>query len=124
MDDDDRAEEDGRPPGAAPGGEAVSWIEAALQAGLGGDGAARPDLARQALRGLPPDAAGAGGDCPVEAWLEAVAVEFGALAPGGADPEAPVRAVAARMRGSRAESLGAHARIESEKIGDLVRRRP
>lgn len=117
MDDEVRAE------GGAAGGEAVSWIEAALQAGLGADGGARPDLARQALREARGGESG-GGEAPTEAWLEAIAAELDALAvrvaepgPGGA-----VRAVAARMRGSPAQSRGAHARIESDKIGDLVRR--
>lgn len=98
-----------------PIGEAVSWIEAALQAGLGRSGRARPDLARQALAGAP--------EKPydhLEAWLEAVAAELHSNS-AALVPEDMVEAIAARLVADPKTSLGAHARIEGETIQKLVR---
>lgn len=99
-----------------PVGEAVSRIEAALQAALCGNGKERADRARQALRG---DAADR--DVHIEAWLEAVAVElqFGA---GAVVPEEMVEAIAERMMADPSRSMRAHGKIEGGSIQNLVRR--
>jgi hypothetical protein len=90
---------------------ALSRIEAALQAALGGSGEARPDLARAAL---------GGGDVHLEAWLEAVAAELGR---GGAIvPDDMVEAIAARMIANPDQSLGAHRGIAGRNLDKLVPR--
>ena len=96
--------------------EAVSRIEAALQAALCGNERDRADLARQALRGDSADR-----DVHLEAWLEAVACElqFGA---GALVPEDMVEAIAERMMADPGRSVRAHGRIEGEAIQNLVRR--
>ena len=98
-----------------PIGEAVSRIEAALQAGLGAGGA-RPDLARRALAGAPSEA-----DLQIEAWLEAVAAELQSSA-AVLIPEDMVEAVAERMMAEPGKSLNAHGKIEGGSFGNLVRR--
>ncbi len=95
-----------------PMGEAVSRIEAALQAGLGA-GAARPDLARKALSGET--------DLHVEAWLEAVAAELQSSS-AVLVPEDMVEAIAERMLANPRKSIGAHAKIEGGAVRNLVRR--
>ena len=95
----------------APIREAVSRIEAALQAGLGGGGA-RPDLARQALPVSPED---------VEAWLEAVAAELRSSASVLVSEEL-VGAIAERMMEDPKRSLGAHSKIDDDLIRNLTRR--
>jgi hypothetical protein len=99
-----------------PGAEAVSWLEAALQAGLGADDGPRPDLARQALAETAP------ADAPIEAWLEAVAAELGANA-AVLVPDDMVEAVAARIIADRGGSLRAHAGLREECVRDLLPRR-
>ena len=96
--------------------EAVSRIEAALQAALCGNGEERADRARQALRG---DAADR--DVHIEAWLEAVAVElqFGA---GALVPEEMVEAIAERMLADPGRSMRAHGKVEGASIQNIVRR--
>ncbi len=108
-----RESEDRKKP---PVREALSRIEAALQAALCGNGQDRADLARQALRG---DAADR--DVHIEAWLEAVAVElqFGA---GALVPEDMVEAIAERMIADPRRSMLAHGKIEGGSIENLVRR--
>ena len=93
--------------------EAVSWIEAALQAGLGADDGPRPDLAREALAGTAPD------DAPIEAWLEAVAAELQANA-AVLIPDDMVEAVAARIIADRGRSLRAHAGLREVSVRDLL----
>jgi hypothetical protein len=96
---------------SGPADDALTRIEAALQAGLGGSGEARPDLARAALGGA---------DAQLEAWLEAVAAE---LNRGGAlVPEDMVEAIAGRMLANPGQSLGAHRRIEGRSLEELVPR--
>ena len=97
--------------------EALTRIEAALQAALCGNQEDRSDLARQALRG---DAADR--DVHIEAWLEAVASElqFGA---GALVPEEMVEAIAERMIADPRRSVRAHGNVEGESIQNLVRRR-
>lgn len=95
--------------------EAVSRIEAALQAGLGGGGA-RPDLARRALSAGPPEA-----DLHIEQWLEAVAAELQSNS-AVLVPEDMVDAIAERMMADPGKSLGAHGKIEGGFIRNLVRR--
>ena len=97
-------------------GEAVSRIEAALQAGLGGSGGKRPDLARQALAGTRPET-----DVHLEAWLEAVAAELQSNA-AVLVPEDMGEAIAARMTADPRRSIGAHAKIEDDIIRNLIRR--
>ena len=99
-------EDKGEPPGVA----AVSWLEAALQAGLGAG--PRPDLARQALQASAPP------DTHLEAWLEAVATELSAGAV--LVPEDMVEAVAARMIADRGCSLRAHARVQGGAVRHLL----
>lgn len=94
-------------------GEALSRIEAALQAGLGTDGSARPDLARKAL------AAGPEPDEQLEAWLEAVAAELQS-SKAALVPADMVEAIAERMRSNRNQSLGAHRRIDGSALQALV----
>ena len=96
--------------------EALSRIEAALQAALCGNGQERADLARQALRGATADR-----DLQIEAWLEAVASElqFGA---GALVPEDLVDAIAERMMADPRRSMRAHGKIEGGSIQNLVRR--
>ena len=96
--------------------EALSRIEAALQAALCGNGKARADLARQALRG---DAAER--DVHIEAWLEAVASELRTGA-GVLVPEDMVEAIAERMMADPHQSMRAHGNIEGQSIQNLVRR--
>ena len=100
-----------------PGTEAVSWIEAALQAALGAKGGARPDLARRALRDAPAAPAGE----QLESWLEAVAAELENNA-AALVPDEMVEAIAARILADRRLSLGAHRRIDGRAIRNLVRR--
>ena len=107
------AKSDGRT--KPPIGEALSRIEAALQAGLGG-GAARPDLARQALGGGQAEA-----DLHIEAWLEAVAAELKSSS-AVLVPEELVEAIAERMMAEPKKTLGAHAGIAGENIQNLVDR--
>lgn len=104
--------------GAKPAAlKAVSWIEAALQAGLGRKGRARPDLARAALR----DAAADAGGEQLESWLEAIAAELqNNSAP--VVPEEMAEAIAARIIADRRLSLDAHKRIEGGTIRNLFRR--
>ncbi len=99
-----------------PGGEAVSWLEAALQAGLGADDGPRPDLARQALAGTAPT------DAPIDAWLEAVAAEL-QLNAAVLIPDDMVEAVAARIVADRGGSLLAHAGLREESVRDLLPQR-
>jgi hypothetical protein len=101
------------PNGKADAGKAVSWLEAALQAGLGADDGPRPDLARQAL------AQGAPVDAPIEAWLEAVAAELASNA-AVLIPDDMVEAVAARIVADRGGSLRAHARLHGDAVMDLL----
>ena len=96
--------------------EALSRIEAALQAALCGNGKPRADLARQALRGDPGDR-----DLHIEAWLEAVASEL-QLGAGVLVPEEMVEAIAERMMADPLRSMRAHGNIESESIQNLIRR--
>jgi hypothetical protein len=103
-----KSEGEAKPP---PIREAVSRIEAALQAGLGGGGA-RPDLARQVLPGSPGE---------VEAWLEAVAAELRS-SNAVLVPEELVEAIAERMMENPKKSLGAHAKIDDDLIRNLTRR--
>jgi hypothetical protein len=102
--------------GEAPEAEAVSWLEAALQAGLGAGQGPRPDLARRALE----EAAPAAADKPLEAWLEAVAVELGAGAV--LVPDDMVEAIAARIIADRGRSIGAHGRLQGDTVRDLLPR--
>ena len=95
--------------------EAVSRIEAALQAALCGNGKERADLARRALRG---DAADR--DVHIEAWLEAVASELQSGA-GALVPEEMVEAIAERMMADPRRSMRAHGKIENGSIQNLVR---
>jgi hypothetical protein len=97
--------------------EALSRIEAALHAALCGNGRARADLARQALRG---DAADR--DPHIEAWLEAVASELQSGA-GVLVPEDMVEAIAERMMADPLRSMRAHANIEGKNLQNLIRRR-
>lgn len=97
-----------------PMGEALSRIEAALQAGLGAEGSARPDLARRALAGGPEP------DEQLEAWLEAVAAELQS-SKAALVPSDMVEAIAERMRLNRHQSLGAHGRIGCSALQALVR---
>ena len=102
---------------ADPGvSETLTRIEAALQAGLGADGSARPDLARRAL------AAKSDPDEQLEAWLEAVAVELQSSSVAVV-PADMVEAIAERMRANRDQSLGAHGRIDGNLLQALVRPR-
>ena len=96
-------------------GEAVSRIEAALQAGLGAGGT-RPDLARRALADVPDEA-----DLHIENWLEAVAAELQSSS-AALVPDEMVEAIAERMMANPKKSLGAHAGIEGGAIRNLVRR--
>ncbi len=98
-----------------PIGEAVSRIEAALQAGLGAGGA-RPDLARRALADVPDEA-----DLHIERWLEAVAAELHSSS-AVLVPDDMVEAIAERMIAEPKKSLGAHGKIEGGAIRNLVRR--
>lgn len=95
--------------------EAVSRIEAALQAGLGA-GSARPDLAREALVGAPSEA-----DLHVEAWLEAVAAELRSSAAVLVSDDM-AEAIAERMVANPGKSLEAHSKIDGETFRNLVRR--
>lgn len=95
---------------------AVSRIEAALQAALGGNGETRADRAREALRGGAADP-----DMHIEAWLEAVASELQSGA-GVLVPEEMVDAIAERMMADPGGSLRAHGKIEGGSIRNLVRR--
>ncbi len=96
-----------------PAIEAVSWLEAALQAGLGAPQGPRPDLARQALaETAPPDA-------PIEAWLEAVAAEL-ELNAAVLIPDDMIEAVAARIIADRGRSLRAHARLHGNSVRGLL----
>lgn len=108
-----RESEDRKKP---PVREAVSRIEAALQAALCGNEKERADLARQALRGDATDR-----DVHIEAWLEAVASElqFGA---GALVPEEMVEAIAERMMADPRRSMRAHGKVEGGSIQNLVRR--
>lgn len=99
-----------------PIGEALSRIEAALQAGLGENGRARPDLARKAL------APGAEPDALLEAWLESVAAELQSTGAAVIPPDT-VEAVAERILSNRKQSLGAYGRIDGSIIEPLVRPR-
>lgn len=98
-------------------GEALSRIEAALQAGLAAaEGSARPDLARKVL------ASKSQPDEQLEAWLEAVAAELQSSS-AALVPDDMVEAIAERMRSNRDQSLGAHGRIDGSVLRALVRRR-
>jgi hypothetical protein len=97
--------------------EAVSWIEAALQASLGAEEVARAKLARQSLRQAKP----AETDAHLEAWLEAVAAELRAT-PSSLVSDRTIEAVAASIVANRLQSLGAHGRIAGRAIRNLVRR--
>ena len=99
-----------------PTAEAVSWIEAALQAALGAEGEARGELARETLRSVRPDDV----DAHLESWLEAVAAGLQTGAEG-ISSEA-VEAVKARMLADRRQSLVAHGRLKERAIQNLVRR--
>jgi hypothetical protein len=111
---------DGDPPesdGATPVAEAISWIEAALQAGLGEDEGARIERLREALRtAVPPE-----GDGRLEAWLEAVALELDEAAAAGT-PKGLGKAAAARLLAHPALSRGAHRGIEARAVRNLVPR--
>jgi hypothetical protein len=96
-------------------GEAVTRIEAALQAGLGA-GAARPDLARQALGAGPAEP-----DVHLEAWLEAVAAELRSST-AVLVPDDMVEAIAQRMMANPEKSIGAHGKIADGLTRNLTRR--
>lgn len=96
--------------------EAVTRIEAALQAALGGNGQARADLARQALRGHAAEP-----DAHIEAWLEAVASELRSGV-GAVVPEEMGDTIADRMMADPHQSMRAHGKIADGSIEDLVRR--
>ena len=98
-----------------PMGDAVSRIEAALQAGLGA-GDARPDLARRALAGGP-----AAADLHLESWLEAVAAELQSNA-AAIVPDEMVEAIAERMMANPEKSLGAHRKISGGLTRNVARR--
>ena len=107
-----RSEDRSTPPAA----EAVSRIEAALQAALQGDAEDRGDRAREALRG--------GADEPdvhLEAWLEAVASELQSGA-GALVPEEMVETIAKMMLADPRRSIGAHGKIAGGAIQNLARR--
>lgn len=92
--------------------EAVSWIEAALQAALASEASARPARAREALRNAgPPDLA-------LEAWLEGVAAELDG-ASAVLVPEDMIDAIAARMIANRAQAVQAQANLASDIVGLL-----
>lgn len=92
---------------------AISSIEAALEAALGGGNGARPDLARQVLQGRAPDP-------HVERWLESIAVEL--QASGSAlVPVDIADLVAKRIVSDRRKSLDAHARIRRSTVRTLIR---
>ena len=93
--------------------EAMSWIEAALQAGLGASDGPRPDLARESLAETAPS------DEPIEAWLEAVAAELQTNA-AVLIPDDMVEAVAARIVADRGKSLRAHAGLREDSVRDLL----
>lgn len=109
------AAKDGKQPAGTV--DAVSWIEAALQAGLGASGVARPDLAREALREAKPVA----GEEHLEAWLEAVALEL-QTSSAALVPDEMIEAIATSIMANRRQSLEAHRKIESRAIETLVRR--
>ncbi|MGE5723140.1 MAG: hypothetical protein ACM3YM_11845 [Sphingomonadales bacterium] len=93
---------------------AISSIEAALEAALGGGDGARPDLARQVLQGRAPDP-------HVERWLESIAVEL--QASGSAlVPNDMADLVAKRIVSNRSKSLGAYARVRRSTVRTLMRR--
>ena len=100
-----------------PMSEAVSWIEAALQAALGAEGEPRGELARETLRYARPDDM----DAHLETWLETVAAGLQTGAAGLVSPDT-LEALKARMLADRRQSLGAHGRIEERAIRNLVRR--
>src|SRR3954462_9672376 len=97
--------------------EAIERIEAALQAALSTDGAARPRVARYALAG--PDGRP---DAQIEAWLAAVAAQTHAgLDAAAAEiqsssacpvPEDMADAIAGRLLAARGRLLEAHCRID------------
>jgi hypothetical protein len=103
--------------GGSPIAEAISWIEAALQAGLGEDEGARIDRLRQALRtAVPPE-----GDGRLEAWLEAVALELDQAGAAGT-PNGLGKAAAARLLAHPSLSRGAHRNIEARAVRNLLPR--
>ena len=99
-----------------PVSEALSRIEAALQAALGSEGRACGNRARQALGG---DAADP--DVHIEAWLEAVASELQSGV-GALVPDEMVETIAERMLADPRRSIGAHAKISDGTIRNLARR--
>lgn len=88
--------------------EAIAWIEAALQASLGGDDSGGPTL--EALKGGP--------DTHLQAWLETVAAELDASNVHGEF----VKALAERMLQDRDRFLSAHGPIDRHVIRNLIRR--
>jgi hypothetical protein len=96
--------------------QAMERIEAALQAALSTDGAARPRAARSALAG--PDGRP---DPQIEAWLEAVAAEIQSSS-ACLVPEDMADAIAARLLADRGQLLEAHGRISGASVQNLVRR--
>lgn len=108
-----QSDEDGRP----SLGEAVPWIEAALQAALGTEGRTRPDLAREVLDQAPREKS----KLDLDAWLDAVALELQRNC-AVLVPDKMVEAIAKRMLADRRGSLGAHAGIEERGIENLVLR--
>ena len=101
---------------APPVHDAIERIEAALQAALSTDGAARPRAARYALAG--PDGKP---DAQIEAWLEAIAAEIQSSS-ACLVPEDMADAIAGRLLADRGRLLEAHGRICGHTVGNLVRR--
>ena len=96
--------------------EAIERIEAALQAALGAEAGARPQVARSAL-----DRSGVQPDAQLEAWLEAVAAEIQSSS-AVLVPEDMIEAIAERLLADRGRLLEAHGKISGETIQNLVRR--
>jgi hypothetical protein len=96
--------------------EAMERIEAALQAALSTDGAARPRAARYALAG--PDGRP---DAQIEAWLDAVAAEIQSSS-ACLVPSDMADAIAAHLLADRGRLLEAHGRISGHTVGNLIRR--
>ena len=103
-------------PAVPPAHEAMERIEAALQAALSTDGAARPRAARYALAG--PDGQL---DAQIEAWLEAVAAEIQSSS-ACLVPEDMADAIAGRLLADRGRLLDAHGRISERSVQNIVRR--
>jgi hypothetical protein len=107
---------DKEPAPSPPVHDAMERIEAALQAALSTDGAARPRVARYALAG--PDGRP---DAQIEAWLDAIAAEIQSSS-ACLVPEDLADAIAGRLLADRARLLEAHGRIDGASVQNLVRR--